>query len=165
MERKFKFFKSFMNDYLLQVTVIFSVVTLIWMVVHFYLSTSINVYLNLLKTDFFSTIFYDDFIQFEIPALLFIPSVICTAIRIRYIKSFEGEVIKLSGTITKYSTYRSTCSITVEYKYESQPINKHFAFGKTKLTKNYKSMGNVTLIMKDDNPKHVLIEELYFELL
>lgn len=96
--------------------------------------------------------------------------VLCTALglafflkRLFYIKSFERGGRTAEGVVVDIRYVKDRCGVDVKFDFYGTPCKKHFTLMNNAQTKFVHMDSVVNLLMKDENPKHVLIADLYFD--
>ena len=161
MERKMNLKKSLKNDYGLVLAFLAPIVSIAILCYFIFFAKIIDV--NIIsELPFLVLIRTSDFIIFFIFFVILVVGLVFFIKRIAYIKSFENENKKIDGKVVDIHYVKDRCGVDVEFDLYGTKCKKHFALMNNAQTKYIHMDSDVVLVMKDENPKKVLIEELYF---
>lgn len=161
MEHKMSFKKSLKNDYWLDLPLIFSLVF-----------SGTIIYLGIKKTfdfelwqatplsELIKTLDFQVFAGFSV---IIIAGLVCFLKRLAYIKSFENAYKTVDAKVVDIHYVKDRCGVDVEFMFNGENCKKHFALFNNNQTKYVHMDSQVQLLVKDDNPKNCLIQDLYFD--
>ena len=89
-------------------------------------------------------------------------AVLITLWRIRYINQVFENGYKVSAQVLSMSAHRSNMRLKLRYTYLSQIHEQKFDQVITERTKNLLQQKEVTLVIDQNNPKHILLWDVYF---
>lgn len=163
MERKMNLIKSVKNDYGLFFTFLLPVMIIVVEVIYSVLGDE-KIDINALFSLSYSVLMQTSvFRRFLLLFAAFLVCLICFIKRIAYIKSFENENKKIEAKVVDIRYVKDRCGVDVEFDLYGTKCKKHFALMNNAQTKYIHMDSDIVLIMKGENPKKVLIEELYFD--
>lgn len=162
MERKVNFYKSIKNDYCLGISIIFPLCIVVIYLIDFFISkkTNLNLIINSTLVENIKNI---DFLLLVFYSIVIIICLICFFRRIVYIKSFENEYYVVKANVEHFNSYNGSYGIDLIFELEGKICKKHFALTRTKQTKKFNTDSEISLLIKDFNPKKSLILDLYFD--
>ncbi|MCR5765146.1 MAG: hypothetical protein K6G09_04110 [Treponema sp.] len=161
MEVKMNLKKSLMNDYYFGLSVIGFLVC-VGFIVYSFVSGKIDI--NAVKTMSFAEILGDsNCLVVVIFSVLALVSLIGFIKRFIYIKSFENDNQVIDAKVVDISYVKDRCRVKVEYLFNGETFVKKIRLFNNKQTKFVHMDSEVKLLLKYENPKKVLISELYFD--
>lgn len=83
--------------------------------------------------------------------------------RLAYITSFQKECEMVSAKVVDIHYVKDRCGIDLEYLYEGEKRTRHIVLMNNAQTKYIHMDSEVSLLVKNRNPKKVLIPSLYFD--
>ena len=157
--------KALKNDYLLTLSLLFCIIG-VGLCVFFscgprsYRHINLNLIQEFGIQGFVKTA---DFVLLLVYALLVIVGLVCFAKRLAYIKSFEDAYKTVSAKVVDVRYVKDRCRVDLEFTLAGQVCKKGFVLFNNQQTKYIHMDSEVTLIVKGENPKTSLIQELYFD--
>ena len=89
-------------------------------------------------------------------------TVLITLWRIRYINEIFENGYKVTAQVLSMSAYRSNMRLKLRYTYLSQIHEQKLEQVITERTKKLLQQKEVTLVIDQNNPKHILLWDVYF---
>lgn len=154
--------KSLKNDYGLGLSLIFGFVGTGFLCFLIFIKKDISIQkiLSLSPLEAIKTL---DFIYLAIFAIMLISGFVCFAKRMMYIKSFENEYKIVEGTVVGIHYIKDRCGLDVLFQLNERVCKKHFSLFNNDQTKYVHMDSDVSLLVKENDPKKVLILDLYFD--
>ena len=161
---KFKFGKSLKNDYIFLLSLTF-VIICIGLLIFYSIGPQAYRLIDIKKIiqNGFDRFDLAEAIVFIIFVIMIVLSFILFIKRFFYIKSFTDNYKTVIGKVVDINYIKDRCGVDIEFMFEGNICKKHFALMNNSQTKYIHMDSEVELIIKDENPKKVLITELYFE--
>lgn len=164
MECKMNLKKAIRNDYGLTLSGLFPVIGAGFLAFYSLIKKNIDFQkmLSLINRPM-ELVSTSDFILFAVFSLFIIVGLAFFAKRVSYINSFEKGCTVVDGKVVDIHYTKDRCGVDVEFLLFGNVCRKHFALMNNSQTKYVHMDSDVKLIVKDENPKKVLIMELYFD--
>lgn len=161
---KFKFTKSLKNDFLMFLSFIGFIVGFGFVLFFSFGPKSYRrIDLKKIFENGFNNFNFSDSILAIVFLLIIIVSLIFFIKRLVYIKSFSDERNMVDAKVVDIHYVKDRCGVDVEFIFLGEKQKKHFTLMNNSQTKYIHMDSEIQLLIKDENPKKVIIPSLYFE--